>query len=491
MTLRINHNIASQKALRHLGEADRKLVESLERLSSGFRINKGADDPAGLVISEQMRTQIAGVNQAISNTELATAMVQTSEGALGEINNLLVRMRELALHANNEGANDLRALEADQQEIQNAIESIQRIATNTQFGKRKLLDGTSGVAGVGQGAVSFVSATERTRGSPLGGYTVNVEQIPTKARLEGSIPLTPEIVPGLSVTLVEGRKNVKVSASAEDAPSTFIGKLKRAVADAELDLDISLSPEGMLVVQHREFGGGSRFQAISSVAGVLSFEAGKAQQAMPGRDVRGTIGGEAAIGNGEVLSGIEGNENTTGLMVKVLGTAVRVTDQEGNVSVMRRHEAGDVGTVHVFNNAVAFQTGPNPGQRTTVALPNVSPQFLGRQVANASGFQSIADIDVTTPQGAKDSIELVDRAVDELTLARGRLGAFQRNNLQTNLATLRVTAENLISAESSIRDADVAKELTEFTRGRIQLEANSALLAQANQLPNNIITLIK
>ena len=491
MTLRINHNIASQKAIRHLGDADRKLVESLERLSSGFRINKGADDPSGLVISEQMRTQIAGVNQAISNTELATAMVQTSEGALGEINNLLIRMRELALHANNEGANDVRALEADQQEIANAVEAIQRISTDTQFGKRKLLDGTSGVAGVGQGAVSFVSATERTRSSPLEGYAVEIERVPTKARLEGSTGLTLENVPGLSVTLVEGRKNVKVTGTAEDVPSTFAGKLKRAVAEGGLNLDVELRDDGKLMVEHQQFGSEAGFRAISSVAGVLSSEAGKAEEAEPGRDVSGTIAGEAAIGRAEVLSGVEGNENTTGLTVKLLGTPVQVTDEQGHVTVMRRHETGEVGTVHVFNNAVAFQTGPNPGQRTTVALPNMGPQSLGRQIANISGFQSVADVNVTLPQKARDSIQLIDQAVDELSLVRGRLGAFQRNNLETNLATLRVTAENLISAESSIRDADVAKEITQFTRSRIQLEANSALLAQANQLPNNIITLIK
>ena len=491
MTLRINHNIASQKALRHLGDADRKLVESLERLSSGFRINKGSDDPAGLVISEQMRTQIAGVNQAISNTELATSMVQTGEGALGEINNLLVRMRELALHANNEGANDVRALEADQQEIKNVVEGIQRISTDTQFGRRKLLDGTSGLAGVGQGGVRFVSADERTRGSPLPGYAVDVEQVPTKAHLEGSTALTKENVPGLSVTIVEGRKNVKVTGSADDVPSTFFGKLKRAVAEAELNVDVDLSSDGKIRAAHQEYGSRAGFRAISSVAGVLSSEAGQAKEAVPGKDVGGTIGGETAVGRGEFLSGVEGNERTSGLTVKLIGTEVRRTDEQGNVTVQRRHESGEVGTVHVFNNSVQFQTGPNPGQRTTVALPNMGPQALGRQVANMSGFQSVAEVNVTTPQGARDSIKLIDQAVDELSLMRGRLGAFQRNNLDTNLATLRVTAENLISAESSIRDADVAKELTEFTKSRIKLEAGSALLAQANQLPNNIITLIK
>ncbi len=150
-----------------------------------------------------------------------------------------------------------------------------------------------------------------------------------------------------------------------------------------------------------------------------------------------------------------------------------------------------MGTVHVVNSSVAFQTGPNAGQKTNFALPLVSPNGLGRQATNASGFQHVGDIDVTNPQGARDSILVIDAAIDDLTLTRGRLGAFQRNNLDTNLAVLRVTAENLISAESTIRDSAIAEELTEFTRHRIQLEANTALLAQANQIPATVITLLK
>jgi flagellin len=491
MTLRINHNIASQKALLHLADSDRKLVQSLERLASGFRINRGADDPAGLVISEQMRNQIAGVNQAISNTEIATAMVETTEGALGEISNLLVRMRELALHANNEGANDVRALEADQVEIENAIASIQRIASNTQFGKRKLLDGSSGITGVGQGAVSFIEATERTRTSPLPGYTVNIERAPTRAVLEGSAAVTPENVRGLTVTLFEGGRSAKVTGAPDDAPATFVGKLKRAVADEGLDVDVELTDSGTLRVEHHRWGSEGDFRAVSSVEGVLSSQAGQAEAAIPGQDVAGSIGGESGVGKGQFLRGVEGNENTEGLVLRVIGTPVRLVDEAGQVMVVRRFDTGAVGTVHVLNNSVAFQTGPNAGQRTSFSLPTMGPQFLGREILNESGFTSIADVNVTTPQGAKDSIALIDQAVDELTLTRGRLGAFSRNNLQTNLATLRVTAENLVSAESAIRDSDVAKELTEFTRSRIQQETTAALLAQANQIPRTVVSLVQ
>ena len=492
MTLRINNNIAALKALRFLGDTDRKLVNSLERLSSGFRINKGADDPAGLVISEQMRAQISGVNQAISNTELANAMIQTSEGALAETNNLLIRMRQLALHANNEGANDAKALEADQVEISNVIESIRRVSINTQFGTRKLLDGTSGIVGIAEGGgLSFIGATERTRTSPLEGYAVQVERVATQGRLAGTAPITTANVRGLSITLIAGGKTVKVTAGENDLPATFAGKLKEAAKTAELQLDVSLSPEGILSVEHTQFGRESKFRVISSVAGVLSELQGVAQAAIPGVDIAGKINGETAVGEGRNLMGVPGNETTEGLSVRVTGPLVTSVDEAGRETVERRPTVGMAGTVHIVNNSVAFQTGPNPGQKTTIALPTVGPEFLGREIENESNFLSLADVDVTTAQGARDAIRIIDKAVDEMTLTRGRLGAFQRYNLETNLATLRVTAENLIAAESSIRDADIAQELTEFTKNRIKLEANTAMLAQAIQFPAVIVNLIK
>lgn len=142
MSLRINNNIAAINAHRNLSLTTDALSSSMEKLSSGYRINSASDDPAGLVISEQFRAQIAGMNRAISNSEGSINMIQTAEGALNELNNLLVSMRELAIHAANEGFNDADQLAADQAEIANAIQTIDRIAANTQFGTKKLLDGS-------------------------------------------------------------------------------------------------------------------------------------------------------------------------------------------------------------------------------------------------------------------------------------------------------------------------------------------------------------
>ena len=142
MSLRINHNISSINGHRQLLKNEGMMAKSLERLSSGLRINRAADDAAGLVISEQMRAQISGLKQGINNSETAISMVQTSEGALDEVNTLLTKARELTLHAANEGANDVNQLSADQTELDNVIQSITRISDVTQFGTKKMLDGS-------------------------------------------------------------------------------------------------------------------------------------------------------------------------------------------------------------------------------------------------------------------------------------------------------------------------------------------------------------
>ena len=146
MSLRINTNVTAMNALRNLEGASDRVATSIERLSSGMRINRAADDPAGLIISESLRSQMDGLNQAISNSQDATNLIKTAEGALTEVNTLLRNIRQLAVHAANTGVNDQIATQADQAQIASAIASVQRIAEQTQFGTKRLLDGTSGIS---------------------------------------------------------------------------------------------------------------------------------------------------------------------------------------------------------------------------------------------------------------------------------------------------------------------------------------------------------
>ncbi|MBU3915965.1 flagellin, partial [bacterium] len=195
MSLRINHNTASLNTHRNLEKANARVSKSLERLSSGLRINSAGDGAAALMASEQLRAQIASIDQAIRNSESTVSMVQTAEGALAEANNTLVGMRQLAIQSANEGSNDAIMLAANQVSIKNMLTSIDRIAEYTQFGQKKLLDGSNGVAGlaIGEG-LQFVNAATETQSSGEKGYDVLVTQLATKAALLGTTSLTKELI---------------------------------------------------------------------------------------------------------------------------------------------------------------------------------------------------------------------------------------------------------------------------------------------------------
>src|SRR5258708_27473003 len=190
MSLRINTNVTALNALRNLDQTSATVAGSIERLSSGLRINRASDDPAGLIISEGLRAQIDGLNQAISNAQDASNVIKTAEGGLTELNSLLRSVRQLAVHASNTGANDASAVQADQTQIASALASIDRIATQTQFGTKKLLDGTSGISAniVDTSRINGINIGATFGGSAVqsGSVTITVNNSATRALAVGS-----------------------------------------------------------------------------------------------------------------------------------------------------------------------------------------------------------------------------------------------------------------------------------------------------------------
>ena len=190
MSFNINTNVTALNSLRNLNNVANNVSSSIEKLSSGLRINRAADDPAGLIISESLRAQIDGLNQAVSNSQDATNLIKTTEGALTEVNTLLRNVRQLAVHAANTGVNDQIATQADQTQITSAIASIQRIAEQTQFGTKHLLDGSSGIsaavvdtkniAGINIGGVFNSLATQN------GTVNITVNGVATRAQVSGA-----------------------------------------------------------------------------------------------------------------------------------------------------------------------------------------------------------------------------------------------------------------------------------------------------------------
>ena len=457
MSMRINQNVAAVNTHRNLVTNDRALTKSLEKLSSGMKVNRAGDGPAALIISEQMRAQIAGLKQAIDNSEAAISMIQTTESALVEVSNLLVSMRQLAIAANNEGVNDENMLAVQQLELENALDTIDRLTNNAQFGKKKLLDGSTGANGVGIGlGMQFVSASPRTRPSPIEGYPVKVTQLGTQARIKGSVPLTREMVDmGEEITIAEGGKTVSFNTKAGDTVEATYGKLRNEIKENGLKVDMIVHEDGIMELVHQEYGKDPTFSVSSATSGFLSQESRVMQQAHKGQDIQGTIGGEIALGTGQLLRGADGTA-AEGLEIRYTGEVVSEPG-EGQ-------EIPGAGRVAVYQNSLIFQVGPNVGQTVSASLVNTNTRVLGRGVANESGYRSLRDVSLLTAQGAEDAQKLIDNAIDGVNVVRADLGAIQKNTLEANLRQLRINSEELTNSESTIRDADMAKEIVEFTR---------------------------
>ncbi|HVJ86116.1 MAG TPA: flagellin [Caulifigura sp.] len=472
MGLSIANNVSSLNAQHNLGKASSNLAKSTERLSSGLKVNRGADGPAALVISEKQRAQIAGLQQAIDNADKATAVVQTAEGALNEINNLLVKVRSLALDSANAGVNDDDALAANQAEIDNALDTINRIAANTQFGQKKLLDGTSGITGVSTDTdVTVLKATADTK---AGNYAVAVTTVGERANVEAGTVQTGAlaaeetlVVNGVSITLAAGLNKAGVISRINEF-TTQTG----VVADAN-------GTGTATRLYSEQFGSDAEISVISNTAAaVTSSGLGTTELTDSGVDVVGTIGGTSFTGKGNVLTATSGNAN---------GLKVELNAGTGATAIST--VTGAQGTVAVTDNSLVFQIGANQNQTAKIAIQKVNPNGLGTGV-DGNQFNSLDDINVTSASKAQDSLAIIDEAIDEVTNLRGTLGAFQQNTLASTTANLQATLENTVNAESVIRDTDFAVEVAEFTKQQVLVQAGTSVLKNANQQPQLALSLL-
>ncbi len=570
MSLRINHNKGALNAWRHLTSNDFKMNKSLERLSSGLRINSAADDPAGLSISEKLRAQVASLNQAVSNSEQAMSMINTAESALNEIHNLLTTMRELSIHAANEGVNDETALAADQQQIRSSLDSISRIAETTQFGTKNLIDGSTDnkVSILGGSAIGLDRATNSTLASGTHTLTIaNVtaasgtfvdETLASGAGLDNTVDPTPSgLTAGthtvtvkaatsafmqsdqtLGEAVIESGGQMTISNGATTQSITFgsdtvntAQNIADAINTGTTFFTASVELDGSLKVQTAAVGG---TEGISiAVDGTNLTQADLGLSTLTGADgTTATI--QLDQGSTQELSNTAGTITLTdgaggSLVLDTAGTAQSafssatlditvsaatfdVSLDNGTTTTMRSDVSGTVksgltsggqlgvvfgsdvtagsGSISVLDNALVFQVGANFGQSVKIGVENMQASELGTGVANKSNFSSLNEIDVTTAAGAADALQLIDSAIDSVSNARAELGAFQRNTLESNLANLRIAAENLAGAESTFRDADLALEMAEFTKLQILAQTGVAMMAQANQIPQTVLRLI-
>ena len=528
--MRVNHNTAAINSLRHLSSTTKDTQRNLERLSSGLKINSAADSPAELMISEQMRTQISGLNQAVKNSETSISMVQTAEGVLSEFSSMLISMRQLALHAANDGAADEKMLQADQLEVEELLSTMDRIAVSTQFGTKILFDGSNAVDGVAVGdGLTFYSASPVTQQAPTKqGYSVDIEQVAARAEVNAGRRISlEEIEKGASFVLKENNRVMEINeernlkkniqqllGNFRRSPETFsrentearladlIGRsLQKKADESGLSVIIGINENGMLTVKHKHYGSRPNFAVSTNLSGLFGEKPGTIKLSSGGQDVSGYIQGDLAIGEGQFLHGTQGSP-TEGIVVqydKELGhRVVYIKDEQGRVIgqklVKQTNEelvGKDVeGYVHITQRSVVYQVGANRNQTVSFSLDNLRTEQIARDVENTSEFKSLADLDLTSSTGAQDSIKLIDKAIQDIGVLRGNLGSFQKNSLESNLRNLRISSENLTKAESIIRDSDMAAEMSDFTKNQILIASGTAMAAQANQIPKSVLQLI-
>jgi flagellin len=479
---RINTNTAALTATRNLTSSQNALQTSLERLSTGLRINRGADDPAGLIISQNLRSEIESVRQAIANSQRASNVVATTEGALDEVASLLNDIQSLIIEAANSGAVSDTEIEANQLQIDDAIASITRIANTTTFGGRKLLNGslsyvTSGVVGTELTDLNMSRAQLGTAAYlPV---EVNVIQSAQHAQLlwtAGSISasVTLEIAgpSGVdSVPLQSGQTATQVLAAinsksdATGVSATFING-----ANPSSGLTFTTTDYGSnAFVQVEEIGAAGTF--INYVQNVN----GDSVKRDIGRDITATINGAGVVGKGLRLK----------LNNSTLGLDVRVQDLFNT--------NGSMSSFAVTGGGAKFQLGPgvDTNQQTHIGVQSVAATRLGNETI---GFlQEITTIGqyALTKDQASQAAAIVDEAIEQVSVLRGRLGAFEKNTLDTNVNQLAITMENLVAAESSIRDLDFAAETSNLTRNQILISAGTSVLAIANQTPQTVLSLLQ
>jgi len=486
MSLRINHNLSAVNAHRNVVNNSSAQQKTMEKLSSGLKINRAADSPAQLQISENLRAQGAGLRQAIDNSEMAVSLMQTAEGALEEVSRALVQARQLAVHAGNEGANDQSMLQADQSEINNILEQVNRIATSTQYGHNYLLDGSRAGNGVTTGEyLEFVDGSTEAHSSGVGGYGIKINNAATRATHSGTVGLSQGVIDaGEQVTISEGGRTVNFKTEKGKTVEQTLNDLETAINDAGLKIDLmrefppatsSGAPQS-ITLRHKEFGSEHTFQAASNTAGLVSSVSNKNELVANGTDVSGEINGEQATGRGQILTGDPGADTVEGIKIRYTGETTPL--------------GGNAGTVTFSQNSLTFQVGAEANQFSEYSLGSIKTNDLGRGEENGSNFDSLAQISVLNSEQAQDAIRVIDKAIQEVNSSRGEMGAFQKNNLESNLNYLRIAHENSVSSESVIRDADMAEEMAQFTRNQIMMEASTSMLAQANQNSMTVLKLI-
>jgi flagellin len=474
MALVINTNVMSLNAQRNLTTSGNQLATSLQRLSSGLRINSAKDDAAGLAISERFTAQIRGLNQAARNANDGISLTQTAEGAMAETSNILQRMRELSLQSANStnSSSDRQALQEEVVQLQN---ELNRIAQSTEFNGQRIIDGSFSGASFQVGAnanQTITFAIGSVKASSIGA-------IATQAGSEVAAAAATDItiaIGGGGATSISSSANFTGSANGQDATSAYAKAA--AINDAGIaGLTVSASTSGTQTVG--AIGGTAGDTYDLTINGVAIFT---------GADVA------TALSNTALRDAINGVSNQTGVTASLNGGDLTLSSADGrNITVTEAGTGFTAGTDGLTVTGGAFD-GALRGSLSVSAIDTVS---IGGTVANLGLSASISKdtvgvdaVNISTAAGAQAAIMRLDAALSSVSSNRAAMGALQ-SRFTSAISSLQTTAENLSAARSRIVDTDFAAETAALTRAQILQQAGTAMVAQANSAPQNVLSLLR
>lgn len=454
----INHNMNALNAHRNMTANTNSAGKSMEKLSSGLRINRAGDDAAGLAISEKMRGQIRGLDQASRNAQDGISLIQTAEGALNETHNILQRMRELAVQS----ANDTNITEdraAIQEEINALTQEIDRISEQTEFNKQTLLNGSfNGTFQIGANANQTITLEINSMNSSnlnlTSGATITNDI--TKAK-DGTAGTGPNLVdPGKAKEVKDGEYTID-GTDLKDSDGNVVGTVD------------STTKVGETVITFAGTGG---------AAGT-----GDGGTGAKGADATITLSTSTIVGGKVTVSGNGSVIETKGELTES-GKKLAAGTYEVKGTVVLK-DGKEVATASVDGKTLTFKGAGKDGADLVI-----KSEDLGLNADLALTKFTINGSDVSSSDKASGSIETINKAIENVSTQRAKLGAVQ-NRLEHTTANLNNTSENLTAAESRVRDVDMAKEMMNFSKNNILSQAAQAMLAQANQQPQGVLQLLR
>ena len=476
----INTNIASLNAQRNLSTSQNSLNIALQRLSSGLRINSAKDDAAGLAIADRFTSQIRGGTQAARNANDAISLSQTAEGALGEVTNNLQRIRELAVQSANatNSASDRAVLQSETSQL---VAEIQRVGTQSAFNGVKLLDGSFSAqafqVGANAGETITVANIVDSRTSSLGSHS-----LVTNGSVVGTV-----VGGSATVNGIAAETNLTLTTSA--GTSSAISYAANSGADA---IATAVSAAGANVGVTATAANSTTLSALSA-PGTVSFTLG-------GQAVSAVVADQNDLSS--LVSSINGVAGTTGITASFTSTSAKnsitLTTTDGRNIGLGAFANSTVGLDSIsFGGTTLTEGGTVAAIKTGTVTLSSSKGALSAGGSNAdvfsavnSSFSSLAALDLTTASGASAALAVIDSALSQVNSGRADLGAIQ-NRFSSTIANLQTTNDNLSAARSRIQDADFAAETANLTRANILQQAGTAILAQANALPNQVLTLLR